>query len=67
MLVYSPREYFAHPFFINKLKKRFSGKQYIEIRVKDLDMSEYREKIIYLLNDGNLDDFIIANLLNLMN
>jgi len=65
LLVYTPylrinwREYFTHPFFTNKFKKRFSGKQYIEIRVKACSMKEYNDKI-YLLNDGNCDDFIIS-------
>ena len=66
LLVYDPnqrlgwKEYFNHPFFKNKLHKRFSGNQYIEITIElSNDFKEY-----YLINDGNVSDFVIVDPIN---
>ena len=48
-------DYFNHPFFINRLHKRFSGNQYILIKV-DITTKNNR---IYLINDGNTHDWVL--------
>ena len=48
-------DYFNHPFFINKLHKRFSGNQYILININIRTMRD----VIYLINDGNTHNWVL--------
>ena len=62
LLIYNPsnriswKDYFNHPFYKNRLVKRFSGNQYILINVNMVDnINKY-----YLINDGNYSDFVMV-------
>ena len=63
LLIFNPinriswRDYFNHPFFKNRLCARFSGNQYILIKVNLYnDIRRY-----YLINEGNLSEEVLEN------
>ena len=61
LLVYNPnnriswRDYFNHPFFKNRLYRRFSGNQYILIKVNLYDDG----RKFYLINEGNFSEEVL--------
>ena len=63
LLIYNPinriswRDYFNHPFFKDRIRKRFSGNQYIIIKVNMYNDGGNN----YLINEGNISEEVLEN------